>query len=124
MFIGGLVPAAVMALCLMALIYLRARAAGAPRGPRAAAGVDRAVPGCGAILPLLMPGTLLAGILLGHRDADRDRGARGRSTASLLSSVVYREMECRALSRMALDTAALTGSCFSSSRRRRASPGR
>ena len=36
MFIGGLIPAAVMALCLMALIYVRARASGAPRTPRAA----------------------------------------------------------------------------------------
>ena len=30
MFIGGLIPAAVMALCLMALIYVRARASGTP----------------------------------------------------------------------------------------------
>ena len=39
MFIGGIIPAAVMALCLMALIYVRARAAGAPRTPRASPGV-------------------------------------------------------------------------------------
>ena len=35
MFIGGLIPAAVMAVCLMVLIYVRARRAGTPRGPRA-----------------------------------------------------------------------------------------
>ena len=64
MFIGGLAPAAVMALCLMALIYVRARATGAPRTPRAGAGII-ARAGLGAILPLLMPGALLAGILLG-----------------------------------------------------------
>src|SRR3984885_16116965 len=39
MFIGGLIPAAVMALCLMALIYVRARASGTPGAPRAGAGV-------------------------------------------------------------------------------------
>src|SRR5258708_36783977 len=64
MFIGGRAPAAVMALCLMALIYLRARASGTPRNPRAGAGIV-ARAGLGAILPLLMPGTLLAGLLLG-----------------------------------------------------------
>ncbi len=35
MFIGGLIPAAVMAVCLMALIYVRARRAGMPPTPRA-----------------------------------------------------------------------------------------
>ena len=89
MFIGGLIPAAVMALCLMALIYLRARASGAPRTPRASAGVI-ARAGLGAILPLLMPGTLLAGILLGvatpteiaaHRRGLRPRCCRAWSIA-------------------------------------------
>jgi TRAP-type C4-dicarboxylate transport system permease small subunit len=64
MFIGGLVPAAVMAICLMILIYVRARASGTPRMPRASGSV-MARAGLDAILPLLMPGTLLAGILLG-----------------------------------------------------------
>jgi TRAP-type C4-dicarboxylate transport system permease small subunit len=64
MFIGGLAPAAVMALCLMALIYWRARRAGAPRVARAPLeAMLRA--GVGAVLPLLMPGMLIGGILLG-----------------------------------------------------------
>ncbi|TMJ51257.1 MAG: TRAP transporter large permease subunit, partial [Alphaproteobacteria bacterium] len=64
MFIGGLAPAAVMALCLMALIYWRARRAGAPRVARAPLdAMFRA--GVGAVLPLLMPGMLIGGILLG-----------------------------------------------------------
>ena len=64
MFIGGLMPAAVIALCLMALIAIRARRAGALPAPRAPARmVARA--GFNAFLPLLMPGMLLAGILLG-----------------------------------------------------------
>src|SRR5271170_6141357 len=50
MFIGGIVPAAVMALCLMALIAIRARHAGTPRIPRAPLrSVVRA--GLGAVLP-------------------------------------------------------------------------
>ena len=51
MFIGGLAPAAVMALCLMALIYVRARASGAPRIPRASPGVV-ARAGLGALATL------------------------------------------------------------------------
>src|SRR5215813_6047751 len=63
MFIGGLMPAAVMALCLMILIYARARRAGIPRTPRAPLRtlVDA---GLGAVLPLMMPAILLGGILL------------------------------------------------------------
>lgn len=107
MFIGGLIPAAVMALCLMALIYLRARASGAPRTPRAGAGVI-ARAGLGAILPLLMPGTLLAGILLGVA-TPTEIAAIAVVYGIVLSSVVYREMDLRGFIRIALDTAALTG---------------
>ena len=107
MFIGGLAPAAVMALCLMALIYVRARASGVPRIPRAGTGVI-ARAGLGAILPLLMPGTLLAGILLGVA-TPTEIAALAVVYGILLSSVVYREMDLRGFIRIALDTAALTG---------------
>jgi tripartite ATP-independent transporter DctM subunit len=107
MFIGGLVPAAVMALCLMVLIYLRARAGGAPRSPRAGAGVV-ARAGLGAILPLLMPGTLLAGILLGIA-TPTEIAAIAVVYGIVLSSVVYREMNLQGFVRIAIDTAALTG---------------
>ncbi len=107
MFIGGLVPAAVMALCLMVLIYLRARTSGAPRSPRAGAGVV-ARAGLGAILPLLMPGTLLAGILLGIA-TPTEIAAIAVVYGILLSSVVYREMNLQGFVRIAIDTAALTG---------------
>jgi tripartite ATP-independent transporter DctM subunit len=107
MFIGGLIPAAVMAICLMALIYIRARAAGAPRTPRAGAAVV-ARAGLGAILPLLMPGALLAGILLGVA-TPTEIAALAVVYGILLSSLVYREMNLRGFIRIALDTAALTG---------------
>jgi tripartite ATP-independent transporter DctM subunit len=107
MFIGGLVPAAVMALCLMALIYIRARASGAARTPRAGAGVI-ARAGLGAVLPLLMPGTLLAGILLGVA-TPTEIAAIAVVYGILLSSLVYREMNLQGFIRIAIDTAALTG---------------
>ncbi len=63
LFVAGLLPAAVIAACLMGLIYLLAR-----RRPRRYAGPAeggrlRAIPG--AILPLIMPVALVAGIKFG-----------------------------------------------------------
>ena len=65
MFIGGLIPAAVMALGPDGAHLLCAPAAPArlPACARAAERMLRAA--AGAVLPLLMPGMLLAGILLG-----------------------------------------------------------
>jgi tripartite ATP-independent transporter DctM subunit len=107
MFIGGLIPAAVMALCLMLLIYLRARAGGAPRLPRAAFHVV-ARAGLGAVLPLLMPGTLLAGILLGVA-TPTEIAALAVVYGIVLSSLLYRQMTWRGLVRIVVDTTALTG---------------
>ena len=107
MFIGGLVPAAVMALCLMLLIYIRARASGAPRLPRAGVNVV-ARAGLDAVLPLLMPGTLLAGILLGVA-TPTEIAAIAVVYGILLSSLVYRAMTWRGFMRIVIDTTALTG---------------
>jgi tripartite ATP-independent transporter DctM subunit len=107
MFIGGLIPAAVMALCLMLLIYLRARNSGAPRLPRAGMNVV-ARAGLGAVLPLLMPGTLLAGILLGIA-TPTEIAAIAVVYGILLSSLLYREMTWRGFVRVVIDTTALTG---------------
>jgi tripartite ATP-independent transporter DctM subunit len=107
MFVGGLVPAAVMALTLMLLIYARARASGSPRLPRAGVKVV-AHAGLGAILPLLMPGTLLAGILLGIA-TPTEIAALAVVYGILLSSLVYREMTFQGFVRIVIDTTALTG---------------
>jgi tripartite ATP-independent transporter DctM subunit len=107
MFIGGLIPAAVMAICLMILIYVRARASGTPGTPRAGARVI-ARAGFGAILPLLMPGTLLAGILLGVA-TPTEIAALAVVYGLLLSTLLYREMSFNGFIRIAVDTAALTG---------------
>jgi tripartite ATP-independent transporter DctM subunit len=107
MFIGGLIPAAVMALCLMTLIYIRARRAGMPPMPRASIGtIARA--GLGAILPLLMPGMLLAGILFGVA-TPTEVAAFAVIYGIFLSTVVYREMNLKSFLRTVADTAALTG---------------
>ena len=107
MFVGGLIPAAVMAVCLMALIYLRARRDGTPRIPRAPlAAVVRS--GLGAVLPLLMPGMLLAGILLGVA-TPTEVAAFAVVYGLFLAVGVYRELDLRGFVQTVIDTAALTG---------------
>jgi tripartite ATP-independent transporter DctM subunit len=107
MFIGGLIPAAVMALCLAALIYVRARRGGAPRVARAplAAMVRAAL---AAALPLLMPAMLLGGILFGIA-TPTEVAAAAVLYGLLLAVVVYREMDLQSFVRTVSDTAALTG---------------
>jgi len=107
MFIGGLMPAAVMALCLMTLIYARARRAGTPRVPRAPLRtIARA--GLGAVLPLLMPAMLLGGILFGIA-TPTEVAAFAVLYGLALAMLLYREMSVGKFMRTALDTAALTG---------------
>jgi tripartite ATP-independent transporter DctM subunit len=107
MFIGGIVPAAVMALCLMALIYLRARRAGTPRLPRAS-WPTIAWAGLGAALPLLMPVMLIGGILFGIA-TPTEVAAFAVLYGLALAVLLYREMDLKSFLRTAADTAALTG---------------
>jgi len=107
MFIGGLIPAAVMALCLMALIYWRARRDGTPRAPRAPVRV-MAQAGLAALLPLLMPVMLLGGILLGIA-TPTEVAAFAVIYGATLAMLLYREISFAVLMRTVLDTAVLSG---------------
>lgn len=107
MFIGGIIPAAVIAVCLAALIFVRARRAGAPKLPRAPLqSVIRA--GLDAVLPLLMPGFLLGGILSGLA-TPTEVAALAVVYGLFLAIVVYREMGLDEFVRTIGDTASLTG---------------
>src|SRR5215831_5986615 len=107
MFIGGLIPAAVMAFCLMVLIYVRARRAGTLRVTRASfaamfhAGLD-------AVLPLLMPAMLLGGMLFGVA-TPTEVAAFAVVYGLVLAIIVYRVMNFGEFMRTVADTAALTG---------------
>ena len=107
MFIGGLMPAAVIALCLMALIAVRARRAGARPALRAPVRVITHA-GLNAILPLLMPGMLLAGILLGLA-TPTEIAALAVVYGLVLSMLVYRELTIAGFLRALESTATLTG---------------
>jgi tripartite ATP-independent transporter DctM subunit len=107
MFIGGVIPAAVMAFCLMTLIYVRARRAGTPRVPRAPLRTI-AMAGLNAILALLMPAMLLGGILFGIA-TPTEVAAFAVLYGLALAMLLYRELSLGELMRTMLDTAALTG---------------
>ncbi len=106
LFVGGLIPAAVVAACLMALIYVRSRRAGAasrraPLGRMVASGIA-------AILPLLMPVILFAGILLGVA-TPTEVSSFAVVYGLALSVLVYRELNLRTFMRTVLDSAVLAG---------------
>jgi tripartite ATP-independent transporter DctM subunit len=107
MFIGGLIPAVVIALCLMALIYVRALRARIPRTPRVPIrAMLRAA--LTAVPPLLMPVILFVGILAGIA-TPTEVAAIAVLYGLVLAMGVYRAMDWRSFVRTVIDTAAITG---------------
>lgn len=107
LFIAGLIPAAVVAVCLMALIYVQAWRTNMPRSPRATLGeLVRAA--FGGTLPLLMPVILLGGIILGVA-TPTEVSSFAVVYGLVLSAVVYRELGMRDFLRGVVDCAAMSG---------------
>jgi tripartite ATP-independent transporter DctM subunit len=107
LFIGGIIPAAVIAVCLMALIYLRAgRAAPSPH-PRAPLRV-MAANGVAAILPLMMPVILFAGILFGVA-TPTEVSSFAVVYGLILAILIYRELNWRVFVQTVIDSALLAG---------------
>jgi tripartite ATP-independent transporter DctM subunit len=107
LFIGGVIPAAVIGVCLMLLIHLRARRARLPRVPRASVATMLRAGGA-AILPLSMPALLFGGIL-GGIATPTEVSSFAVVYGLLLGTVVYHAMGARDLLRAAIDSAALAG---------------
>jgi tripartite ATP-independent transporter DctM subunit len=106
LFIGGLVPAAVIAVCLMVLIYIRANRT-TPRCSRAPLRVI-AASGVAAILPLMMPVILFAGILLGVA-TPTEVSSFAVVYGLILAILVYREFDWQTFIRTVIDSALLSG---------------
>jgi tripartite ATP-independent transporter DctM subunit len=107
LFVGGIIPAAVVALCLMALIYLRVARGPAQTHHRAPLRV-MATTGLRAILPLMMPVILFAGILLGVA-TPTEVSSFAVIYGLLLAGLVYRELDLQSFIRTVLDSATLAG---------------
>ena len=107
LFVGGIIPAAVVALCLMALIFLRAARGPSQTHHRAPLRV-MATTGLSAVLPLMMPVILFAGILLGVA-TPTEVSSFAVVYGLLLAGLVYRELDLKAFIRTVLDSATLAG---------------
>jgi tripartite ATP-independent transporter DctM subunit len=107
LFVGGVIPAAVVALCLMALIFARAAHGPSQTHQRAPLRV-MATTGLRAVLPLMMPVILFAGILLGVA-TPTEVSSFAVVYGLLLAGLVYRELDLKAFVRTVLDSATLAG---------------
>jgi tripartite ATP-independent transporter DctM subunit len=107
LFIAGLVPAAVVGLCLMALTYARARRSGGGRLPRATLG-EFARAALRGTLPLLMPVILFAGILFGI-GTPTEVSSFAVIYGLVLAVPVYRELSAREFLRCVIDCASISG---------------
>lgn len=90
MFLGGLIPAGLMALALMAVIAVIARRRGFPREQRAS---WSAMPGIlgRALLPIALPGILL-GLIYSGVTTPTEAAAIAATYALLLALIVYRTL--------------------------------
>ena len=107
LFIGGLMPAAVIGFCLMALVYVRARRTGVPLSQRTSLR-SLAESSIGAVLPLLMPVLLFAGILTGV-GTPTEVSSFAVIYGVILGTLVYREVNFGQMMRLVVDSAVFAG---------------
>ena len=107
LFIAGLLPAAVIAALLMVLIYFIARKRGTPAVPRATKR-EFVQAATGAVLPLLMPVIMIAGIKYGIA-TPTEVSAVAVVYGIVLTTLIYRSMGLQGLYRLAMDGALLAG---------------
>ncbi len=110
LFLAGLLPAAVIAACLMAMVYGRALRSGRRPGARESAAA-RLAAGRRAIFPLLMP-VLLVGGIVGGIGTPTEISSFAVVYGLLLGVACYREMGWRELWAVATDTSLLSGMIF------------
>ena len=107
LFIAGLIPAAVVGLCLMVLIYFQSRGGHMRRVPRAPF-IQMAKASLGALLPLLMPVILLGGILTGF-GTPTEVSSFAVVYGLVVAGLLYRELGLRRLLDGVIDCAAMSG---------------
>lgn len=108
LFMAGFVPAIVLAITLMGLIYAHASRTNLATVPRASLGeLLRAIGG--GITPAIMPVIIFGGILGGITTAT-EAGAVAVVYGLIVGVLVYREIKWRQLVKLLIDSAVLTGS--------------
>lgn len=109
LFIGGFLPAAVVAACLMILVHVRARISGWPSSPRATT-AERVDCGKRAILPLLMPVVLIGGIVAGV--GTPTEVSTFAVVYGLALGLLYRQIDRRGLWQILTEATLLNGMIF------------
>ncbi len=107
LFVGGLIPAAVVGVCLMTLIYFQFRKSNMPRHPRATLR-QLAAASLGGFLPLLMPVFLFGGILTGVATAT-EVSSFAVVYGLVLACIVYQELGWRTFVKGLVDCTAVSG---------------
>jgi tripartite ATP-independent transporter DctM subunit len=107
LFIAGLLPAAVIALFLMVLIYFLAWKRGTPASPRANARELTFAAG-GAILPLIMPVIMVVGIKFGIA-TPTEVSAVAVLYGIVLAAAIYRSIGLRSFFNIAIECGLLAG---------------
>ncbi len=108
LFMGGFVPAIVLSVCIMVLVYFQARKAGLPVERRATA--KEAVKAVlGAIIPLLLPVIILGGIIGGAATAT-EISVVAVLYALIVGVFLYKEIKAADIIPILTRTAIFTGS--------------
>src|SRR5271154_6702002 len=106
LFVAGFVPAVVIMLCLMAVVYIRARQNDWPVDTRPS--LKRlGEAALHAAVPMVVPFVILAGFILGIITAT-EAGAVVAGYAFLAAKLYYRNVSWREMGRIAYDSAILT----------------
>jgi C4-dicarboxylate transporter DctM subunit len=106
LFVAGFVPAVVIMLCLMAVVYFRARQKNWPIDTRPS--LKRvAQAALHAAVPMVVPFVILAGFILGIITAT-EAGAVVAGYAFLAARLYYRNVSWREMGKIAYDSAILT----------------
>jgi C4-dicarboxylate transporter DctM subunit len=106
LFVAGFVPAMVIMLCLMAVVYIRARQNDWPVDTRPSfKHLGQAA--LHAAVPMVVPFVILAGFILGIITAT-EAGAVVAGYAFLAAKLYYRNVSWREMGRIAYDSALLT----------------
>ena len=110
LFIAGLIPAATIAACLMAVVYLRALRSG--RRPTARASLrERAIAGRRALVPMLMPVVLVGGIVSGL-GTPTEVSSFAVAYGLVVGCLLYRQIGVRSLWQVMTETSLLSGMIF------------
>src|SRR4029453_18685290 len=106
LFLGGFIPAATIMVCLMVLVYFRARKYHWPVDTRPSV-ANILTTGRSAAVPLVIPIVILGGFFLGVFTAT-EAGAVVAGYAFLAARLYYRNVSYKQMMRLAYDSAILT----------------